>query len=119
MPPIRAAVVAIWLVAPLVAQSVPHQGDGLPYDDELYRHLIFDDSDRMGTNEGRSWVLPYHDPQFYIRLGSATKCAHAWRLSWREMHYWRAVVGIISKSAQRVRGKPPRSRDGSLNGVSA
>ncbi len=85
------------------AQPVPHQSDGMPYDDELYRELIFDDYDRMGTNRGQSWVLPYKNPRFFIRLGSATECAHNWRLSWRELHYWRAVVPIV---AEQLTGTP-------------
>ena len=79
------------------AQSVPHQSTGMPYDDELYRHLIYDDYDRIETNKGQSWVLPYDNPLFYIRLGSATECNHAWRLTWREMHYWRAVIPIVAE----------------------
>lgn len=108
--PHRLVAVAVAALLPLVvvhAQSVPHQSNGMPYDDELYRHLVFDDYDRLATNRGQSWVLPYDNPRFYIRLGSATTCSHAWRLSWREMHYWRAVVPI---AVEQLTGTPYTER---------
>lgn len=87
-------------------QPVPHQSTGMPYDDELYRHLIYDDHDYPGERR-RSRVLPYPNPRFYIRLGSATECHHAWRLSWREMHYWRAMIPIV---AEQLTGEPYHER---------
>ena len=99
-----AAVSAIILVAAAVsAQHVPHQSTGRPYDDELYRHLIYNQHDEPGVVFSQSWVLPYDNPWFYIRLGSATKCNHAWRVTWREFHYWRAIVPVI---AEQLTGTP-------------
>ena len=51
----------------------------------------------MGVHRG------YTDPWFYIRLGSATECSHAWRVTWREFHFWRAIVPVV---AEQLTGTP-------------
>ena len=84
------------------AQSAPHQSAGMPYDDELYRHLVYDGFDDPARVR-QSWVLPYTNPWFYIRLGSATACDHAWRVTWREFHFWRAIVPVV---AEQITGTP-------------
>lgn len=86
------------------AQHIPHQSTGQPYDDELYRHLIFDHSE---DGHEQSWVLPYTNPWFYIRLGSATACNHAWRVTWNEFHFWRAIVPVV---AEQLTGEEYRGR---------
>ncbi len=90
------------------AQSIPHQSDGMPYDDELYRHLVYNDYDEPGVHH-RSFVLPYDSPNFYIRLGppAGTRCAHNWRVTWRELHFWRAIVPVV---AEQLTGVPYEGR---------
>ena len=101
-----ALILALVAVAALHAQKVPHQGNGMPYDDELYRHLIYNEFDDPGVYR-QSWVLPYTNPRFYIRLGSATECNHAWRVTWREFHFWRAIIPIV---AEQLTGVPYNER---------
>ena len=95
------------LTSAVSAQPVPHQSTGTPYDDEIYRHLVFNDYDNPGEVR-RSWVLPYADPVFYIRLGGATdECDHEWRVTWREFHFWRAIIPIV---AEQLTGTPYTQR---------
>lgn len=92
------------------AQRVPHQSDGRPYDDEIYRHLVFNDHDEPGSSfRTSSWVLPYRNPNFYIRLGppAPEPCDHNWRISWREIYFWRAIVPIV---AEQLTGTPYTER---------
>ena len=98
--------ILLW-IASATAQSVPHQSDGMSYDDELYRHLVYNDYDEPGEHR-RSWVLPYDSPNFYIRLGAPSgRCAHNWRVTWREFHFWRAIVPIV---AEQLTGNPYEGR---------
>jgi len=110
-PRIVAVVVALALCSfASAADRTPHQSDGMPYDDEIYRHLVFDDYDAPGSSySGVSLVLPYDNPRFYIRLGPPPPepCNHNWRVSWREMHFWRAVVPIV---AEKLTGRPYTER---------
>ena len=102
----RIVIGVLMFSAALAAQSVPHQSTGMPYDDELYRHLIYNGYDDPGDIR-QSWVLPYTNPSFYIRLGSATECSHAWRVTWREFHFWRAIVPVV---AEQLTGTPYTGR---------
>ena len=96
---LNAACPPLAAVGVVLAQSVPHQSRGMPYDDELYRHLIYDDDYDNPGAERSLWVLPYPNPKFYIRLAgpAGTTCAHNWRVTWREFHYWRAIVPIVAE----------------------
>ena len=82
---------------------MPHAGDGRRYDDELHRHLIFDGFD---GRENASLVLPWPDPQFYIRLGGPEGCRPR-RVAPEVLHYWRAAVPIL---AEQMTGFPYRHR---------
>ena len=81
--------------------KVPHSSDHRTYDDELYRHLIYDQYD--GPEHSVSWVLANPSPQFYIRRGGPDGCAGGARLVNDMLHYWRAVVPII---AEQLTGVP-------------
>ena len=96
--------ILLWIAA-AGAQSIPHQSNGMPYDDELYRHLVYNEYDEPGEHH-RSWVLPYDNPWVYIRLGDGSgKCAHNWRVTWREFHFWRAIVPVVAEQLTGVRYK--------------
>ena len=77
------------------------------YDDELYRHLVFDDHDSPGKlAQATSHVLWNPIPRFYIRTGGPDGCRNGWQ--WRlhdvgSLHFWRAVVPIL---AEQLTGLP-------------
>ena len=66
----RIVIGVLMFSAALAAQSAPHQSTGMPYDDELYRHLIYDGYDEPGSVR-QSWVLPY-------TLSGRVKPGHLW-----------------------------------------
>ena len=103
MPTVRVvAVVAVVIAASLQlhAQRIPHASDGMKYHDRMYRNLIFDDYDGWSS---QSWVLPWSDPDFYIRLGGARGCRAGRRVQHELLHYWRAVIPIL---AEQLTGEP-------------
>ena len=79
----------------LHAQRIPHASDGMKYHDRMYRNLIFDDYDGWSS---QSWVLPWSDPSFYIRLGGARGCRAGRRVQHELLHYWRAVIPILGRA---------------------
>ena len=93
-------VAADWIGRP--PPRVPHAGDHRAYDDELYRHLIYDQYDGPATST--SWVLRNPTPQFYIRRGGPHGCSGGThRLDADTLHYWRAIVPIV---AEQLTGVP-------------
>ena len=72
----------------------------MKYHDRMYRNLIFDDYDGWSNY---SWVLPWSDPDFYIRLGGARGCRAGRRVQHELLHYWRAVIPIL---AEQLTGEP-------------
>lgn len=83
---------------------VPSASDWTEYDDELYRHLIFDDHEtrgRLGTATSR--VLRNRAPRFYIRLGGPEGCQEGFRVPLYAMHFWRAIVPVL---AEQLTGAP-------------
>ena len=84
---------------------IPHNSDRMQHDDELYRHLIFDNYDQPGpTVDQQSWVLPSMAPKFFIQLaGEDGVCGRSARVSLLAMHYWRAIVPIL---AEQLTGVP-------------
>ena len=103
MPTVRVAAVVAAVVAAslqLHAQRIPHASDGMKYHDRMYRDLIFDAYDGWSS---QSWVLPWSDPSFYIRLGGARGCRAGRRVQHELLHYWRAVIPIL---AEQLTGEP-------------
>lgn len=83
---------------------VPSASDWTEYDDELYRHLIFNDYQAPGElGAAMSWVLWNPAPQFYIRLGGPEGCDDGLRVPLYAMHYWRAIVPVL---AEQLTGVP-------------
>ena len=96
----QASPVSYTVRAQLVAPS-PTPTPARPYDDELYRHLIFDHWEGTWT----AWSLVRSgnpSPKFFIRLGGPDGCSER-RVSRSAMHYWRAIVPII---AEQLTGVP-------------
>ena len=84
--------------------KMPHDGDRRRYNDELYRHLIYDGYEVRGTNRNRSWALAFPNPQFYIHLGGPDGCGRGnRRVSPDELLYWRAVIPVL---AEQLTGVP-------------
>ena len=82
-----------------------HASDlGLRYDDELYRHLVFNDYDDPGGDDLGSWVLRNRAPRFHIWRGGPSGCGGGdVRVSTETLQYWRAIVPIL---AEQLTGVP-------------
>ena len=86
------------------AKVVPSASDWTLLDDELYRRMVFDGHDDPdGVSSAQSRILPYPEPQFYIRLGGMKNCSEGWRMDIDTLHYWRAVIPIL---VEQVTGIP-------------
>ena len=97
-------VTAGWIGVLDPLDSSPTASDWTEYHDIVYRDIIFDNYERpenLGLAE--SQVLPWPDPQFYIRLGGPGGCTSGSRVTVNMLHAWRMLVPVL---LEQITGVP-------------